>query len=477
MKYGKIKNYSNGEYFEGERGYTNVESPLSGEIIAEVSMSSMKDLNKIVEVAKKAQKEWGNKTFKQRSQVLYNYRQLLEENKDHLAEMIQQENGKTYQEALADVNKAVELTEFACSIPQIVAGEIEEVSGDIICRNEKRPLGVVGCISPFNFPIMVPHWTVPNVIALGNAVVLKPSELTPISILFTAKLWEKAGLPNGIFNILNGGKEAVEAICDHPDIKAVSFVGSTPIAQVVYKRATSNLKRALCLGGARNHIIVTPDADIESATRDIIASATGMSGQRCMAASVLIIVGENENLIKLLQEKIEQLEEGTVISKSSVQKLDTYIQTALEKGASILVDGRNKMNRDNKGNYFGSTMIDWGSQEIPKEEVFGPVLEIVHVKSLEEALLINNNSMYGNSSSIFTKYGKVSESFIKNTDTGMIGVNIGVPVPREPFSFGGTKNSKFGVGDITGKSSLEFWTNTIKITTKWKVDHLKDWMS
>lgn len=480
MDYGLIKNYSNGEWVESHGNKIDIYSPLNGEKIGETYDTKRDELDEIVKKASSAQKEWAQLTMKRRSQVLYNYRNLLFKYRDELAKINHEENGKTMDEAYAGIDKAIELTEFACSIPQVAFGEIEEVSSNIVCRTERRPLGVVASITPFNFPVMVPHWTVPNAIAMGNAIIIKPSEKTPISAAFTAKLWKEAGLPDGIFNIVNGGKEIVEAISDHPEIKAVSFVGSTPVAEIVYKRATSNLKRALALGGAKNYLIVAPDAHLEQASRDIVASATGMSGQRCMAASVMVLVGDSDHIKDRVVELVEEQEVGVdippIISKEAVEKLEDYLSRAEKLGAKIVVDGRKK--KKTPGYYFGPSIIDWRGIEdkMPEEEIFGPVLEILSADSIEEAMEMQNASPYGNACSVFTQNGRFSEEVLEKAEAGMLGVNIGVPVPREPFSFGGIKASKYGFGDITGKLSLDFWTHLTKITTKWNPEQAKNWM-
>lgn len=481
MKYGLAKNYGNGQWLESKGSLIDIYSPVNGELIAQTYDSLKTDLDGVVSEAVKAQKEWQKLTLKKRAEVLYNYRNLLIKHREELAVINHEENGKSMGEAYAGIDKAIELTEFACSVPQVAVGDIEEVSRGVVCRTERRPLGVVASITPYNFPVMVPHWTVPNAIVMGNAIIVKPSEQTPLSTCFTAKLWKEAGLPDGIFNIVNGGKDIVEAISDHPDIKAVSFVGSTPVAEIVYKRATSNLKRALALGGAKNYLVIAPDAHPVSAPADIVASATGMSGQRCMAASVMIMVGESEHILTSVVEKIKAQKAGQdippLVSPLAITNIEKYLEHAEEAGAKILVDGRKQ--KTGPGYLFGSSVIDWRGVEdkMPKEEIFGPVLEILEADTIHEALEIQNESPYGNACSVFTQNGRVSEDALSGAQAGMLGVNIGVPVPREPFSFGGIKGSKYGFGDITGKLSLDFWTHLTKITTKWNTEEKADWMS
>jgi malonate-semialdehyde dehydrogenase (acetylating)/methylmalonate-semialdehyde dehydrogenase len=376
------------------------------------------------------------------------------------------------------------LTEFACSMPQLIAGEILEVSKGVECRLEHFPLGVVASITPFNFPNMVPNWTIPNALVLGNAMILKPSELVPISANRIADLLKEAGLPKGVFNVVHGSRDAVEAICDHPGIDAMSFVGSTKVAKIVYKRATSNLKRVLALGGAKNHLIVLPDANVQMTASNVAASMSGCAGQRCMAASAMVGVGNVDQIIAQLVEEAKKIVPGknlgAVISKEAKERIEGFITEAEKEGAKILLDGRNYMVKGNeKGFYVGPTVIDYVKPEmrIAREEVFGPVLSIMRSETLDEAIKIENSSHYGNAAAVFTQSGGLARYVAERASAGMIGVNIGVPVPREPFSFGGWNESKFGVGDITGKSSIELWTRLKKITTKWNPESRTSWMS
>jgi malonate-semialdehyde dehydrogenase (acetylating) / methylmalonate-semialdehyde dehydrogenase len=486
MNYPEVKNYINGQFVACNNKRMDVDSPLNGEIISTLPLSTYQDVDMAVNAAKDAFPVWSGMTSKMRSQILYTYRQIVEQNVEILAATIHEENGKTMDEAIAEVRKSIELTEFACSIPQIAVGEVLEVSIGVECRTEFAPLGVVACINPFNFPHMVPHWTVPNAIALGNCVVLKPSELTPITAMKMAEMLKQAGLPDGVFNVVNGTKDVVEAICDHPGIKAVSFVGSTPVAQIVYRRATSNLKRCLALGGAKNHLIVLPDANLELSATDIAASMCGSAGQRCMAASVMIAVGNVNPIVEKLCSEVSKFKPGTkmppIISKQSREKLINYINEAENSGAIILVDGRKFPVEDNAnagGYYLGPTIIDWrqSGTKMPDSEVFGPVFEIISAKSVEDAISIQHESPFGNAASAFTQNGAIAKMVAQNASAGMIGINIGVPVPREPFSFGGWNSSKFGAGDITGNSSIGFWSQIKKVTSKWAKQEITDWMS
>lgn len=484
-KYGKIKNYIHGNLTDTVTDrWLNVESPLTGEVIGEVAVSSREDLDKAVSAAKSAFVKWSKTPIKDRVQVFFRYKTLLEENMQELSELVQEENGKTFDEARAEVEKSIELTEFATSLPQLIQGEIMEVSRGVECRTEKVALGVVASIVPFNFPSMVPNWTIPNAIALGNCMILKTSELVPLSAMKIAELLKKAGLPDGVFNIVHGEKEIVEAICDHPDIEAVSFVGSTKVAKIVYQRSTQNLKRCLALGGAKNHLLVLPDANPEMTAANVTASMSGCAGQRCMAASAMVAVGGTDHIIEKMVEEAKKIVPGknlgSVISKAAKERIEDYISQAEKDGAKILLDGRNyKVDGKENGYYVGPTIIDFVTPEmsVAREEIFGPVVSIIRSRTLDEALKIENSNPYGNAASVFTQSGGLARYVMENASAGMIGVNIGVPVPREPFSFGGWNESRFGVGDITGKSSIEFWTKLKKMTTKWNPEAGINWMS
>lgn len=482
MKYPIVENIINGKTEQSQGELLDVYSPINGEIISQVNMSGKDAIDEAVKTASAAFEEWSQKTLKERVQVFFKYKQLLEENMDELSELIQEENGKTFGEAKAEIEKSIEVTEFACSLPQIASGEIQEVSRGVECRINRAPLGVVASITPFNFPSMVPNWTIPNAIALGNAMILKPSEQVPLSANRLAELLHDAGLPDGVLNIVHGGQEAVEAICDHPGIEAITFVGSTKVAKIVYQRGAASLKRMLALGGAKNHLIVLPDAHPEMAASNIAASMSGCAGQRCMAASAMVAVGESDHIIEKLCAEAKNIipgeNLGSVISQAAKERIEGYISEAEEQGAEILVDGRGA-DVNGKGYYVGPTVIDHVTPDmkIASEEVFGPVLAIMRTDTIDEALAIENSSAYGNAASVFTQSGKMADYVAENASAGMIGVNIGVPVPREPFSFGGWNESKFGSGDITGTSSIDFWTKLKKTTTKWNPESKVNWMS
>jgi len=480
----KINNFINGRFENSTSKTIPVWNPQNGEKLTEVICSSKKELNNAVSSAKSAFYKWSNITLKERVDVFYEFRNELKNNITSLANSICQENGKTFEEARAEILKGIELTEFACSMPQIIHDEIQEVSRGVECRSSHVPLGIVASITPFNFPIMVPMWTIPNAIVLGNCMILKPSEQTPVGASKIAELLKKSGLPDGVFNVINGDKNIVEAICDHEDISAISFVGSTKIAKNVYQRATSNFKRCLSLGGAKNHLIVLPDANEEMASNDIIASMSGCAGQRCMAASAMLGVGKIDSIINKIASKAKSIVAGknlgSVISEEAKIRIEKYIEEAEKSGAKIILDGRGvKVSGKENGYYVGPTILDHVKPEmkIAQEEVFGPVLAIMRTNEIDEAIAIENNSQYGNASSVYTQDGNLANYVTERVSAGMVGVNIGVPVPREPFSFGGWNESRFGVGDITGKSSINFWTQLKKRTSKWNQSAKKNWMS
>ena len=484
MKYPRVRNYIGGGFATAELPEVDVFDPSVGSAISRVPMSGAREVDAAVAAVTQAFPAWSSLPIKERVQVFFRYKALLEKHIDELASLITEENGKIASEARAEILKAAELCEFACSLPQVATGEVLEVSRGVECRIERFPLGIVAGITPFNFPNMVPHWSIPNAIALGNCFILKPSELVPLSAGRTAELLAEAGLPAGVFQVVHGGRDVVEAICDHPAIKAISFVGSTKVAKAVYRRATNNLKRCLALGGAKNHLIVMPDADREMAATNIVASMSGCAGQRCMAASVMVAVSETDHVIARLAELARAMipgkDIGPVITAESKARIVGYINEAEQQGASVIVDGRNTAVPGRENGYFlGPTVIDHVTpgMKIAQEEVFGPVLVIIRTKDVDGAIAIENASPYGNAASVYTESGSVARTVMERANAGMVGVNVGVPVPREPFSFGGWNESRFGVGDITGRGSIEFWTQSKKMTTKWNREAGANWMS
>ena len=485
MKYQRVRNFYYGEFVESSSKQTDeVVSPLDGSRLSSVPMSTKDELNAAVDSAKQAAPSWAANPIKERVQVFFRYRNLLEQNSDELTALISEENGKTWDEAKAEVDKSIELTEFACSMPQLVSNEVLEVSRGVECRIEHFPVGVVASIAPFNFPLMVPNWTMPNALVLGNTMIMKPSELVPLSVLRMAQLLKDAGLPDGVFNIINGGKEIVEGICSHKDIEAVSFVGSTKVAKLVYQQSTNSLKRCIALGGAKNHLFVLPDANPSMTASNVTASMSGCAGQRCMAASAMLAVGNVDTIIDQIcveaRKIIPGINLGAVISQAAKERIEGFISEAERDGAKILVDGRNAVvNGKEGGTYVGPTVIDrvTPNMSVATEEIFGPVISIMRTNTLDEAIKIENDNPYGNAASVFTQSGGLARYVMEHANAGMIGVNIGVPVPREPFSFGGWNDSRFGANDITGKSSIEFWTKLKKTTTKWNPEAGVNWMS
>jgi malonate-semialdehyde dehydrogenase (acetylating)/methylmalonate-semialdehyde dehydrogenase len=475
MQYPLVQNYIGGRWVASAAEHFPVVSPLDGSLLSQAPASGPAEIAAAVAAAKEAFPAWAGQTLKQRAQVMFRYRELLLAAREELAQTIHQENGKTLDEARAEIQRAVEVVEFACALPQLAAGEVLEVSPGVECRAERVPLGVVASIVPFNFPVMVPHWTIPIALALGNAMVFKPSDKVPLSAVRTAQLLAEAGLPPGVFNVVHGQRACVEALCDHADVKALSFVGSTAVAKAVYVRATSHLKRALCLGGAKNHLLVLPDAPPAATAENAVASMAGCAGQRCMAAASLLAVGPVDSVIEQICAAARRLVPGEnlgpVISAAAKERIERYITEAEAVGARVLVDGRGVVVRGReKGFYLGPTVIDQVRPEmrIAREEVFGPVLAIIRVRDLDEAVAVENRSPYGNAAAIYTQNGAAARTASRRVHAGMVGVNVGVPVPVEPFGFGGWNESKFGAGDITGKSAIEFWTQTRKITARWE---------
>ena len=483
-RHGVVRNFIGGAWVDGDGPLIDVHDPSTGATIARSPLSTPSAVDLAVAAARRAHPRWAATPIKERVQVLFRYRALLERHIDDLAALIVEEHGKVMAEARAEILKAIELTEFACALPQLATGEILEVSTGVECRTERLPVGVVASIAPFNFPSMVPHWTIPNAIALGNCMILKPSELVPLSAGRIATLLAEAGLPPGVFSVVHGGREVVEATCDHPGIAAVTFVGSTRVAQLVYRRGTSNLKRVLALGGAKNHLIVMPDAEPEMTSSNVAASMSGCTGQRCMAASVMVAVGGTDDIVRRVVAHARALVPGEtlgpVITAEARERIRLAIDEAEAAGARVLLDGRRATVAGREGGFWiGATVLDGVTPDmrIAQEEIFGPVLAIVRASTLDDALAIEARSPYGNAAAVFTERGATARYVAERATAGMIGVNVGVPVPREPFGFGGWGDSAFGVGDITGRGSMELWTRTRKTTTKWNREAGTNWMS
>jgi malonate-semialdehyde dehydrogenase (acetylating)/methylmalonate-semialdehyde dehydrogenase len=478
-------NFIAGKWVKGSGEKGQVLSPYNHQVIGEFHHSNSSDVDLAVGFALKAQKDWANTPLKERTKVMFNFRHILLRDQEMIAHLKSSESGKTYAEGLAGLMKGIEVLEFAISLQNLDLGGKLEVSRGVHCEYRREPLGVVANITPFNFPAMVPMWTIPIALTLGNAYIWKPSEKTPLTSIMIANALKEAGLPDGVFTVIQGGRVAVESIIDHPAVKAVGFVGSTKIAKLVYERGTKLGKRVLALGGAKNHIILLPDANLELSGMGISDSFTGCAGQRCMAASVLLAVGDVDKHIQKIIERAASLkmgrDMGAIITREQVNYLKDAIDRAEKAGAKILLDGRKAHAPEGceKGNWIGPTIIDnvQPGSEAASVELFGPVISIIRCKDISEALRIENSVDYGNACSVFTSSGVHAERVIREASTGMVGINIGVPVPREPFSFGGINASKFGHGDITGHHSLDFWSNIKKITSKWEKQVDSNWMS
>lgn len=481
----EISNFLNGSWVKGSGQEVDIVGPYTGKSLGKVFYSSQSDVDKIVTEASKAQKVWATFPLKARSQVLFKFRDILLRDQDEISSVVANENGKTIEEARAGLLKGVEVLEYALSLQNADVGGKMEVSRGVFCEYRREPLGVVASVTPFNFPAMVPLWTIPIAIALGNAYVWKPSEKTPITSQYIANAFKEAGLPDGILSVVQGDHVAVNALIDHNDVKAIAFVGSTKVAKIVYQRATNLGKRCLALGGAKNHIVVLPDADPGISGCGISDSFTGCAGQRCMAASVILAVGNVDHILEGIKARSESQvlgkTMGAIITKEQVDFLNTSIEKAISEGATLVLDGRNP-NVDaefSEGHWVGPTILDnvKPGSHAHQVELFGPIISIIRCKNITEAMEIQNSSEYGNACSVFTTSGPMAEKVATMAQCGMFGVNVGVPVPREPFSFGGVKSSKFGHGDITGEHSLDFWTNVKKITTKWELQSDNNWMS
>ncbi|MEZ0392890.1 MAG: aldehyde dehydrogenase family protein [Pseudobdellovibrionaceae bacterium] len=478
-------NFIQNNWIAGEQGTQAVHSPYNSKKIGEFSIPSVKQIQTALQAAAIAQKDWARLPIKERSKVLFHFRNILLRDQDEIAHLKSSESGKTFDEAKAGLLKGIEVLEYALSIQNLDLGGKLEISRGVTCEFRREPLGVVANITPFNFPAMVPMWTIPIVLALGNAYVWKPSDKTPLTALRIANALKEAGLPAGLMTVLHGAGSTVEAIIDDPHVKAIGFVGSTKIAKIVYQRGTALGKRVLALGGAKNHIVLLPDANPELSGIGISDSFTGCAGQRCMAASVLLAVGDVTHHIEKIVARAASLKlgqtMGAIITKSQVEFLKGAIDRAEKAGAKILLDGRKTEVPAGfeSGNWIGPTILDHVSpkSEASTDELFGPILSIVHCKDMTQALQIENNVEYGNACSVFTSNGALAERVVREASTGMVGVNVGVPVPREPFSFGGINASKFGHGDMTGPYSLDFWSNMKKVTVKWEPQSDSNWMS
>ncbi|WNQ10313.1 CoA-acylating methylmalonate-semialdehyde dehydrogenase [Paenibacillus aurantius] len=478
----RLKNWIGGEWVESAAQETEaVYNPATEEILAQVPLSTKEDVDRAVQAAEKAFAGWSRTPVPKRARVLFKYQQLLVEHWEELARLVTLENGKSYGEAYGEVQRGIECVEFAAGAPNLMMGkQLPDIATNLESGMFRYPVGVVGGITPFNFPMMVPCWMFPLAIACGNTFVLKPSERTPLLANRLAELFQEAGLPEGVFNIVHGARDVVNGILEHPGIRAVSFVGSQPVAEYVYKTASANGKRVQALAGAKNHSIVLPDADLDLAVKEIINAAFGSAGERCMACSVVVAVGEiGEELVSRLKEASDKLtigngmEEGTflgpVIRGPHKERTLSYIENGEKEGAQLVRDGRSDEAVSGQGYFVGPTLFD-GVQtgmKLWEDEIFAPVLSIMRAESLEEAIAYANQSDFANGACLFTRSGANMRQFRETIDAGMLGVNLGVPAPMAFFPFSGWKKSFYGDLHANGMDGVEFYTRKKMVTTRW----------
>ena len=454
-------------------------NPATGEVSGTVAFADAATVDKIVNISEKAFEQWRHASLTKRTQVLFSFRELVNKNKEKIAALITAEHGKVLSDAQGEVTRGLEVVEFACGIPHLLKGGFsEEVSTGVDVYSIRQPLGPVAIISPFNFPAMVPMWFFPIALACGNTVIVKPSEKDPSAIMFIAELLKEAGLPDGVFNVIHGDKVAVDALLNHPKIKSISFVGSTPIAKYVYENGTKSGKRVQALGGAKNHMIVLPDADLELAADAAINAGFGSAGERCMAISAIVAVEPiADKLIEKIKERALKIKTGDgtkgadmgpLVTKIHRDKVASYIAAGEKEGAKVVVDGRD-IKVDGDGFWLGPTLFDQvkPNMSIYLEEIFGPVLSVIRVKSYDEALKLVNDHQYGNGTAIFTNDGGAARRFQNEVEVGMVGINVPIPVPMAYFSFGGWKNSLFGDSHAHGTEGVHFFTRGKVVTSRW----------
>ncbi|MFI8495403.1 CoA-acylating methylmalonate-semialdehyde dehydrogenase [Peribacillus butanolivorans] len=480
----KLTHFIGGEMKAGKsERFGNVYSPSTGEVINLCPYASVEDVNETVDVAHAAFTAWKNTSVGKRVEVIHRFRSLLVEETERLANIIGLENGKTIDDAKGEISRGIESVDFAINAPHMLKGEYSvNVGGNINAFSMKQPLGVVAAISPFNFPAMVPLAMTTMAVACGNAVILKPSERVPKAALFISELWKKAGLPDGIWSIINGDKEAVDAILKNQKVHAISFVGSTRVAEYIYHEGCRNNKRVAAFGGGKNHMIIMPDADLDQAVNAFLGAAYGSASQRCMAISAAMPIGEKtaEAFVAKLKTRVEELKVGAyndenadfgaVITQESKNTIIKYIDESLEEGAELCVDGRNpEICETNKGFYLGATLLDHVTPEmkIYRDEVFGPARIVVRVNNLDEAIALVNNHEFGNGVTIFTESGAAARKFSEQIEVGMVGVNVPIPIPVGYHNFGGWKRSKFGEGHMFGPDTVRFFTKTKTVSERW----------
>ncbi|UNT71704.1 CoA-acylating methylmalonate-semialdehyde dehydrogenase (plasmid) [Bacillus sp. N447-1] len=477
-----IKNYIGGEWKDASTSAAEqVYNPATGEVIATVPLSKKEDVDNAVQVANEAFKKWSKIAVPRRARILFKYQQLLIENWEELAKLVTLENGKSYKEAYGEVQRGIECVEFAAGAPNLMMGrQLPDIATGIESGMYRYPIGVIGGITPFNFPMMVPCWMFPLAIACGNTFVLKPSERTPILAARLAELFEQAGLPKGVLNIVNGAHDVVNSLLEHKHVKAISFVGSQPVAEYVYKKGSENGKRVQALAGAKNHSIVLNDANLDVATNQIIGAAFGSAGERCMAAAVVTVQEEiADTLIARLVEEANKIHIGNgmdenvflgpVIREGHKERTLCYIELGIQEGARLIRDGRNDEAVQGKGYFVGPTIFDEVTQEMKiwQEEIFAPVLSIIRVQSLDEAIEITNNSRFANGACIYTDSGASVRQFRETIEAGMLGVNVGVPAPMAFFPFSGWKDSFYGDLHANGTDGVEFYTRKKMVTSRW----------
>ena len=478
----KIENYIDGKLVSKSSKTQPVYDPSTGEQSSEVVLSSSEDFENVIESSLKSFNNWSNTTPLKRSRIISKYKEIIEKNIDNLAKSVSSEHGKTLEDAKGSVVRGLEVIEFACGIPHLLKGEFSQnVGTNIDSWSIRQPLGITAGITPFNFPAMVPMWMFPLSIACGNVFILKPSEKDPSCSLKLAELFSEAGLPNGVFNVINGDKEIVNLILNSEKISSVSFVGSTPVAKYIYEKSSLNGKRVQALGGAKNHLVVMPDANIDQAVDGIMGAAFGSAGERCMAVSVAVAVGDiADGLVEKIYNKAQTLkvapwtdlssEMGPLISKEHKEKVENYISIGEKEGAKLILDGRNyKIQGYENGYFVGPTLFDNVTKDmtIYEEEIFGPVLSVIRAKNYEEALNLVNDHSFGNGTSIYTSDGEASRHFTTNCKIGMVGINVPIPVPMAFHSFGGWKSSLFGDHSMHGMEGIHFFTKLKTITSRW----------
>jgi malonate-semialdehyde dehydrogenase (acetylating)/methylmalonate-semialdehyde dehydrogenase len=478
-----LHHFINGKLVEGKSGrFGDVFNPATGEKSAQVPLASAAELGEAVAAAKKASPAWIGTPPLTRARILFKFKQLADANLDKLAELVTLEHGKTFSDAKGSVSRGLEVVEFATGIPQMLKGEFSEnVGTNVDSWSIRQPIGICAGITPFNFPAMVPMWMFPIALACGNTFILKPSEKVPSASLLVAQLLKEAGLPDGVLNVVNGDKEAVDAILHHPDIGAVSFVGSTPIAEYIYHTGTAQNKRVQALGGAKNHMVVMPDADLDQATDALMGAAYGSAGERCMAISVAVAVGNSADpLLEKLMPRVRQMkvgpgmdpqsDMGPLVTKQHFDKVKGYVDIGVKEGAKLAVDGRGlKLQGYENGYYMGGCVFDQVKPEmrIYKEEIFGPVLSVVRAPDYGSAIKLVNDHEFGNGTAIFTRDGDAAREFASKINIGMVGINVPIPVPMAFYSFGGWKRSLFGDHHMHGPEGVRFYTRQKMVTSRW----------